>query len=179
MCVICIRQPSKTPSSDEQVANWLGNCMTQNPDGAGIAWPTNNGGQFIKGLDDYEDMLTVFKSAPRDVPVVVHFRIGTHGLIDKLNTHPFVISGSGRDADKLAGTGACLMVHNGIIHQMPYSKVKSDTRLLADRLLKMPKEVKSTNEDRHRQHHGRWREIRLHLQIRREVRWQVREAHRG
>ena len=144
MCVICIRQPSKTPTSDEQVANWLNNCMTQNPDGAGIAWPTNNGGQFIKGLDDYEDMLTVFKSAPRDVPVVVHFRIGTHGLIDKLNTHPFVISGSGRDADKLAGTGACLMVHNGIIHQMPYSKVKSDTRLLADRLLKLPKEVKST-----------------------------------
>ena len=138
MCVICIRNPATNPTDDEQVAKWLRNCLNSNRDGAGVAWPTEKGGKFVKGLNNIEDILTILKTVPTDVPTVVHFRIGTQGAIDAVNTHPFVIHGSGRDASKLEGVGAGLMVHNGIIQQMPYSNIKSDTRLLADRLLDLP-----------------------------------------
>jgi hypothetical protein len=93
----------------------LERCYNSNPDGAGYMFHKNNQLYVKKGFFEFSDF---WKSYKRDQKkeCVIHFRIKTHGQINKDNCHPYLVN------DKFA------FVHNGIISG--YSDTdKSDTWL--------------------------------------------------
>lgn len=104
-----------------------------------VAWRSNpHGGGFMyakdgrvivkKGFMTLNEMMESYNAeSPNfgDSPVVLHFRIGTHGPIAPDQTHPHVIN------ERLA------FVHNGIISiQIPSTSTNSDTMEFNDRVLK-------------------------------------------
>lgn len=96
-------------------------CWRRNPDGAGFAWANNGKVEINKGylkLDDFKDSYFT-KAKDADSNMLVHFRIGTSGLNNADNTHPFRIK-----------DGA--MIHNGVLFHP--EGPKSDTHVLVNRL---------------------------------------------
>lgn len=93
----------------------LERCYNSNPDGAGYMFHKNDQLYVKKGFFDFNSF---WKSYKRDQKkeCVIHFRIKTHGKINKDNCHPYLVN------DKFA------FVHNGVISG--YSDLnKSDTWL--------------------------------------------------
>jgi predicted glutamine amidotransferase len=93
----------------------LKNSWEHNPDGAGFMYAENEQLTVVKGLMSYDEFMTTFEPH-KDKKAILHFRIATHGGINRENTHPFVVH------DNLA------MVHNGIISAVDTPDLsKSDT----------------------------------------------------
>lgn len=111
MC-IAIYDPSNKPMSEE---TW-NRCFTSNPDGCGIAYKhPEKGIQIIKSMTN--DLYNTYKEIATNHPVLVHFRIATHGSKNLCNCHPFYTSNG--DA----------IIHNGIITGYGDEKRdRSDTR---------------------------------------------------
>ena len=78
------------------------NGYDRNPDGWGFAVPDRHKKSVIirKNTTSFKDFWKQFKPF-RDRPALVHFRIKTHGVVEKRNCHPF------RVGSDLA------MIHNG------------------------------------------------------------------
>ena len=111
----------------------LKNCWTNNDDGAGMLFivdgklnaekfPNEN---YMKSDSNFnlfhERYLEVMKQKDEGTPVLVHFRIATHGLTPDY-LHPFMIS-------EEVG-----FIHNGVIHGFGTAQ-KSDTSDFADLLV--------------------------------------------
>ena len=94
-----------------------------NPDGFGIMYVDNNKVLFEKGFIKDNELLDKIKELG-DREFVLHFRIKTHGKIDKNNCHPFPV---GNDV---------YMMHNGQLFIKTPNKDKSDTFHFADYLKK-------------------------------------------
>lgn len=94
-----------------------------NPDGFGIMYVENNKVLFEKGFIKDNELLDKIKELG-DREFVLHFRIKTHGKIDKNNCHPFPV-----------GNGVYMM-HNGQLFIKTPNKDKSDTFHFADYLKK-------------------------------------------
>ena len=96
----------------------LQNCWNNNQDGAGMLW-TENGVLFhhkeMKDFNAFYDKYLQVRQDNEDSRIVLHFRISTHGKVNKTNCHPFLVN------DELG------FVHNGIISGLPHSKDYSDT----------------------------------------------------
>lgn len=93
------------------------NGYNRNPDGWGFAVPDRHKKSVIirKNTTGFKDFWKQFKPF-RDRPALVHFRIKTHGVIEKRNCHPF------RVGSDLA------MIHNGQLDiECNEMKDKSDT----------------------------------------------------
>ena len=93
------------------------NGYDRNPDGWGFAVPDRSKQSVIirKDTTSFKDFWKQFKPF-RDRPALVHFRIKTHGVIEKRNCHPF------RVGSDLA------MIHNGQLDiECNEMKDKSDT----------------------------------------------------
>ena len=93
------------------------NGYDRNPDGWGFAVPDRHKKSVIirKNTTSFKDFWKQFKPF-RDRPALVHFRIKTHGVIEKRNCHPF------RVGSDLA------MIHNGQLDiECNEMKDKSDT----------------------------------------------------
>jgi len=117
MCIIAAK-----PAGTIIELDTLKLCWERNPDGAGIAVAIDGKVEIIKGLMSWQQFLTVYDEPEfwREYPMLIHFRIATHGYIDEANTHPFeVIPG------KLA------FAHNGIMTNMvmPSKPELSDTQV--------------------------------------------------
>lgn len=117
MCIIVI-QPIKK-DIDRQT---LENCFTNNPDGAGYMFTDNKQLIVKKGYFTFDSFYQVYKKdwimAGDQSPFILHFRIATHGVLDKTNCHPHRLN------DNLA------FVHNGIFNNVKKLKAKdskSDT----------------------------------------------------
>lgn len=93
------------------------NMWDSNPHGAGIMYQANGKVYVVKGLMTVEDFNHAVKDIGRKRPMVMHFRIKTHGNIIPELTHPFWI-----EQDKLA------MVHNGIVSWL----IQHTTNTLSD-----------------------------------------------
>jgi hypothetical protein len=66
------------------------------------------------------------------VPVMIHFRIGTHGLkTDAKHTHPFPIGATTEVMEKLVHQCDHAVMHNGILGAFGYEKAISDTMAFA------------------------------------------------
>lgn len=129
MCVIC-----HLPTGTEISENELRNCWVNNDDGGGYMFVDDNGHINIKKYMKYDQYAERFKQdfnkfAGR-TPFVLHFRIGTDGVNNIKNVHPFQVN------SKLA------FCHNGILPCRPEHKdERSDTRIFNDKFLsQLPKD---------------------------------------
>lgn len=130
MCIaICVMPGSSV--SDEA----LSNCFDNNPDGAGFTYICTDVTGFsklmVKKSMDYDTFLRQYKRAFKnnpESPFLIHFRVATHGTIDRFNCHPFRINKS------------MAFIHNGIISGVGVDRFKSDTQLFNEKVLKtLPK----------------------------------------
>lgn len=122
MCVIVTKAKGlDLPNKDAITAMW-----DANSDGAGFMYTLNNRVHISKGFMTLDELLTSlagtdkklqddFQTSLKELPVVMHFRIGTHGSKTAPNTHPFPISSKDKYLKALDVTCDIGMVHNGVI----------------------------------------------------------------
>lgn len=128
MCVIAIKNKGvNMPDEKTLKAMW-----TNNPHGAGFMYADYDGKVYIdKGYMDWTAFHERIKSfgdpeTVRDMAVVIHFRIATHGGILPGNTHPFPVSDNVPSLVKLRCACKLAIAHNGIIPIKPRKGI-SDT----------------------------------------------------
>lgn len=135
MCV-AIYKPDSIPTPDLKT---LKACWNANPDGAGFAMYKNGSIEIHKGFMKWKDFEKAYKKYGLSTfsgPLLLHFRIATHGNICKGNTHPFPISNLKEElqtVDSVLKESACL-IHNGILPITPSDKAISDSMELCKRL---------------------------------------------
>ena len=84
---------------------------------------------FAKKLDQLEKRLDLTRT-----PVVMHFRITTHGGTKPENCHPFPITDSIGALKKLTSRTDVGVAHNGIIHIIPRSGISDTMEYIASQL---------------------------------------------
>lgn len=122
MCIAILKTKNGTITDEE-----LRNSFENNSDGAGIAYTHNNELRIVKGIFDVETFIKTVRQAEKlaDNNMLIHCRIGTSGLNDKENTHPFVINNN-----------ICL-IHNGILHvDVPKGSKINDTQIFINSYMK-------------------------------------------
>lgn len=123
MCIIAYR-----PEGATLTKSILKNCYKNNGDGCGLAYPDNKGQSLIveRGMFSFRELWRIYRSIPKEKPVILHFRIGTSGQIDEKNCHPFLIN------KKHA------LVHNGNIENKLGDKdsTVSDTNFFVKKILR-------------------------------------------
>jgi len=122
MCVIVIK-----PAGTDISAHNLSGMFEANSDGAGLAFISNNSIKVEKGFFSLKKLKKRLKQLT-DVELVLHFRYATHGIINKAQTHPFVISKNTWTAKCKQATPQVhsVLFHNGIISDYG-TKTYSDT----------------------------------------------------
>jgi len=97
MCIAIMKSENKKISKTT-----LQRCYDANPDGAGFMFADNKELTVKKGYFTFKEFYKEYKPH-ENKQVLLHFRIKTHGKIDKNNCHPFLVN---------SGLG---FIHNGII----------------------------------------------------------------
>ncbi len=123
MCIIAC-----TPAGLKLDKGTFDRCWDKNPDGFGMAYLWN-GTIRIKKTMDKKEAWQIYRGVCQhsmDSWKILHWRIGTHGVKDINNCHPFMVH------DNL------VFAHNGIINAAPQCPdgVKSDTQMFNDLILK-------------------------------------------
>ena len=108
MCIAIMKSANKKISKST-----LRRCYDANPDGAGFMYAEDKQLVVKKGYFTFKEFYKEYRPHG-DKQVLIHFRIKTHGPIDKNNCHPFLVN---------SGLG---FIHNGIISGYG-SNSKSDT----------------------------------------------------
>jgi hypothetical protein len=90
------------PEGKEIERETLERCYDTNPDGAGYMFHKNDKLYVKKGFFSFSEFWQSYRR-DRTKECVIHFRIKTHGQINKDNCHPYMVN------DKFA------FVHNGVI----------------------------------------------------------------
>jgi len=137
MCIIASKPAgAKLPTLDECKVMW-----DANPDGAGLMWSQDGKVHIVRALMTWDKFRRAYKALQSRVdttatPVVMHFRIATHGGVNGAGTHPFVVGR--QDVWYTHATCDLGVAHNGIIPGYG-SRIISDTAefnatLLADML---------------------------------------------
>lgn len=137
MCVIVVK-PSRSEITDQRMQQ-LKRCFQNNPDGAGLMFPTGSMVQIVKGFMEFEELRWwIDKRADllASRQVVFHFRYATHGTVCEENCHPFPLSHDAMELNSIATLADVAFVHNGVIPGLfdPMG-IDSDTCLFADRYL--------------------------------------------
>lgn len=128
MCIIAI----KDKGIDYPSADTIKNMYCSNSDGAGYMYTLNNKVYIRKGFMTLESFNKSIEELSKkvnlkDIPMILHFRITTHGDTIPENTHPFMVTQSKALLKKLYATTDLAMVHNGIIDIYQSDKTISDT----------------------------------------------------
>lgn len=137
MCIIAAKPAGVPMPSADTIRNmWEGN-----PDGAGFMYPSVVQGkkgkpkavvQVEKGFMTLTHFTSALEKLAETVdltatPIVMHFRITTHGGTCPELTHPFPVTSSRGALRKLRATAPVGVAHNGIIHSVTPAKDMSDT----------------------------------------------------
>jgi predicted glutamine amidotransferase len=102
---------------------YLANGFANNKEGAGFVICKDGKLEISKGFFKFNDFWKAFKDLQR-YPALIHFRIATHGEINEVNCHPFMMLG-----------GQFAMVHNGVLPiDPPKGREESDTEYFANGL---------------------------------------------
>lgn len=134
MCIIV----SKPAGIDMPTISTLRTCWDGNPDGAGIMYAHNGRVHIRKGFmqwSDFLDALADIESSfnTKDLSMVLHFRIATHGAVIPGNCHPFPVCSKISKMHRLNYKTGLGVAHNGIIGGLETSHKVSDTmRFVAD-----------------------------------------------
>ena len=128
MCIICIKEKNVNLPTTETIENMWYN----NADGAGVMYPTTKGVQIRKGFMTLKAFKKGLEAIRKEIdttatPMILHFRIGTHGGDTAENTHPFPISDKLPLLQSKRLTVPLAVAHNGIISITPSRKDISDT----------------------------------------------------
>jgi len=156
MCVIAAKAKGVNPPTEANMKSMFDN----NDDGAGFAYVLDDRVIVEKGLmtwKDFERAYALFEKRVRtagkdikDIPILYHFRIGTHGPNSEGLTHPFPISDKFKHLSALDYSADLVMAHNGIIHSVTPRTGWSDTQqYVSDILLPMAKSNKEFYKDKH------------------------------
>lgn len=122
MCIAILAKEGKH-LTDEQ----LQTCWTNNPNGAGFAYVKDEQLVIVKELLNFEKFKKLYKKHIEravDSPMLVHFRVRTHGDISIPNTQPIRI-----DNDTA-------FIHNGVISCVATHKSHSDTVMFSLKVLR-------------------------------------------
>lgn len=138
MCVIAVKNSGVGFPKDDLIKDM----WDSNPHGAGFMYVKNNKVVIEKGFMKYEDLMRAIADLKKRIdivntPVVMHFRITTHGGTSPQNTHPFPISSDEKYLRALDLTCSVGMVHNGIINSVVVDKdaKMSDTMVYIQEVL--------------------------------------------
>ena len=135
MCIICVKKANKPMVSDDRIRYMF----QRNPDGAGMMWEENMEVHIKKGFMNVNSLLDFVHSRDWDnIPVILHFRIGTSGLMDEYNCHPYPI----RKRNMIEGTCDLAVAHNGVLHQYTPERGSTinDTQVFIQKILnQLPK----------------------------------------
>lgn len=136
MCIIAAK-PAGVSMPDDATLRRMWNA---NPDGAGFMYPvtvSKNGKtaqriRIEKGFMEFADFMAALDRVRLHVdlkrtPVVMHFRITTHGGTCPELTHPFPVSDSESTLRKTSLSCSVGIAHNGIISSVSPRKSLSDT----------------------------------------------------
>lgn len=128
MCIIVVKDKHNPLPKKE----YLRNCFDNNPDGAGFMYLKNNRVVIDKGYMTYNDFEKRYDKLCKkfnnfdNLPLILHFRIGTSSKNSKENTHPYPISDDKKELHKTYLKTSLGIVHNGIIHEYNPSKKERD-----------------------------------------------------
>lgn len=128
MCIIVVKPAGvKLPAM-----NTLENCWYNNNDGAGFMYATGGTVHIEKGFMSLKDFKAALKRLKKSIdvtntPMVLHFRITTHGGTSPGNTHPFPVSEKLPLLTMTKSKTPLGVAHNGIIDITPSKKDISDT----------------------------------------------------
>ena len=122
MCVIVLK-----PKGANIAKLDLEDMFAANPDGAGLAYYKGRDLIVKKGLMKVSQVIAAMKPLT-NYEVVLHFRYATHGTVNELQTHPFLISDETLIAKGKVNPNKInsALFHNGIIHNYG-TKTLSDT----------------------------------------------------
>ena len=113
MCIIAIKEKGvDLPTKDK-----LENMWENNPHGAGLAFAMDEKVYINKGFLNKKEFLSFLedlRSQAKNIPMLLHFRIATHGGINQECTHPFPIA-ENDSLKKLQLITDVAVAHNGII----------------------------------------------------------------
>ena len=128
MCIIVIKPAGiKLPATET-----LKNCWYNNNDGAGFMYATGGTVHIEKGFMTLKDFKAALKRLKKSIdvvntPIVMHFRITTHGGTSPSNTHPFPVTEKLPLLQMTKSKAPLAVAHNGIIDIEPSKKDISDT----------------------------------------------------
>jgi hypothetical protein len=130
MCLIAVK-PYGTDLPDKQK---LKNGYEANKDGAGIAyWRKNKRIKIKKDFESFEDFYTYLaENIKKEDSVIIHFRLATHGLVDKGNRHPFPITKNKKRLRTLKLTCGQAVAHNGVIDGYKHKKFSDTQKFILD-----------------------------------------------
>jgi hypothetical protein len=114
MCII-IYKPRKVVMPTLEV---MENCFKANPNGAGFMWKEGDVIHISKGYMTLDALMGALNNLenPKNLELVIHFRISTTGSSVPRNTHPFPLSNDVEDLRALNIICERGLAHNGILH---------------------------------------------------------------
>ena len=140
MCIIVYK-----PVNVEIPVNFmdtLHNCFENNSDGTGMMSLEGNEIKINKGFMTWKSFKKAYKKmnfTDKDT-FLLHFRIATHGNIDKNTCHPFPISDNELDLKATTINTQFAFAHNGIINLIDEKDSLSDSMLFVKDILSQLKE---------------------------------------
>jgi len=128
MCII-LYKPAITELPDIQT---LQTCFNNNHHGAGFMYQFDNEVHIQKGFMTFESLILALDQLRQkiditEVPLVIHFRLASHGKINQSNCHPFPITKINNQLKSKYCITDLAVVHNGIIPFCSYDRNISDT----------------------------------------------------
>ena len=135
MCIIAAKPAGvKMPDKDTIRRMWYAN-----RDGAGIMYAAQGKVTIEKGfmkLTDFEAALERLSTRYEldALPLVMHFRITTHGGTKPSNCHPFPLTRSIKNLQALKAYSAMGIAHNGIIPIRPRNGISDTMEYIATQL---------------------------------------------
>lgn len=128
MCIIAYKPSGAKLPSDTT----LRAMFSHNPHGAGFMYPYNGRVEIRKGFMTFDGfaqaLRNVYDRLGDKAPIVMHFRITTHGGTCPENTHPFPLTSDIADMKRLSTSAKVGIAHNGIINIKTRDNTVSDTQ---------------------------------------------------
>lgn len=151
MCIIAISPKGKQlPSEATRRQMWR-----RNPDGAGLMYCKNGYVSIEKGFMEFEAMEARIHELETEIdvtetPVILHYRITTHGGTCPQLTHPFPLSASPKALRTTHIRTALGIAHNGIIPIAARPGLSDTAEYIADVLTRLPRNFTQDKRERAR-----------------------------
>ena len=128
MCIIAIKPAGMKMPAGTTIENMWYN----NPDGGGFMYTSGGNVHIEKGFMSLKDLKAALKQLEKTIdvvntPIILHFRITTHGKTSPGNCHPFPVVEKLPLLQMTKFKAPLAVAHNGIINIKPSKEDISDT----------------------------------------------------